>query len=152
VDRAPEDSKPRKRRISKRVVFAIVVFSALPVLYFGEGVYDSYGYFAGTPTTATVTSCRAPRSRHGGFLRALSERSCKATWTVGGESHTGHITGPRDGYEFNQSVEVSVLGDTAFTQAGASWKFLSAGIAAGLIGLPILFLLWIGKPRRRDSS
>jgi hypothetical protein len=151
VDRAPEDSKPR-RRISKRVAFAIVVFSALPLLYFGEGVYDSYGYFAGTPTTATVTSCKAPRSRNGGFLRVLRERKCKGTWSVGGRSHTGRITGPHDGYESNQSVDVSVLGNTAFTAAGATWQFLAAGISAALIGLPIMFLLWIGRPRRRDSS
>jgi hypothetical protein len=133
---------PRRRRLTKATLVGIALWAALPLIHFGYGTYELYGYGLGTPTTATVVSCRAPRTRGAGIFGVLSSHNCRATWKIGAESHTGPIEGPKSGYDVHSSVDVRVLGNTAFTPAGIAWQFVAGVIAIGLFPIPFL-LFWL---------
>jgi hypothetical protein len=69
----------------------MILSAALAVVLLFYGAHGSYQYLAGTPTTATVTSCAAT-SLHGD----QKMHNCKATWNIGGQSQTGPLsTGAR---------------------------------------------------------
>jgi hypothetical protein len=128
LERQQAESRPERRRPGKWMLFFILICAAFPLYYFGYAAYDLYGYSAGTPTTATVT------------------------WSVDGQSHTGGIEGPRGGYQLGSTVDVRVLGDTAFTAVGASWRFLAGSIALVIPALLLWYARWIRRARARRTA
>jgi hypothetical protein len=156
LERQQAESPPERRRPGKWMLFFILICAAFPLYYFGYAAYDLYGYSAGTPTTATVTKCVHHRSygRHGGggFTSPLRPIDCTGTWSVDGQSHTGGIEGPRGGYQLGSTVDVRVLGDTAFTAVGASWRFLAGSIVLVIPALLLWYARWIRRARARRTA
>ena len=135
--------------------------------FFGFAVHDTYVYFDGTPTTATIQQCTpgfqlqsSGQSIHGGAGRIISKRimdavfspaeGCTATWSVGGDSHSGPIVGG-DTYRLRlgASPHVYVLGGTAYTreQIEDSLGLLVVG-GAGLLLFLIFLPPWLRVVRR----
>jgi hypothetical protein len=82
------ESPPERRRPGKWKLLVILVCASVPLYYFASGVYDFYGYRAGEPTTATVSSCHHNRPGHrGNMFNFVDPRDCTGTWSVGGVSH-----------------------------------------------------------------
>jgi hypothetical protein len=70
----------------------------------GYLAYQNVGYYAGTPTTATIHECSPARG-----WRA----DCTASWSIRGESHTGTINLDRD-YPAESSIAVRAYGGRAY--------------------------------------
>ena len=149
-------SRPKRWRLGIGLpAIGLVVLLLGP---FGFAVHDTYVYFVGTPTTATIEQCTpgfqlqsSGQYHHGGAGGIISKRvidavffpaeGCTATWSVGGNSHSGPIVGG-DTNKLSQgaSPHVYVLGGTAYTreQIEDSLGLLVLG-GAGLL----LFLIFL---------
>jgi TRAP-type C4-dicarboxylate transport system permease small subunit len=150
----PDAAQAPRRQRGKWSVLLVVVFAAVPLYYFGYGAYNLYNYRAGTPTTATDIHCRAHDAGNngGGMFRALRPLECSGTWTINGQSLTGAIEGPREGYPIESSAEVRVNGDTAFTARGAAWRFVAGTLSACIIAFLLLLRLWVISARHRHRE
>lgn len=126
-------SRPERRRDRIAVRLVVIFFVGASLVPLGIGVHHVYGYLSGTPTTATIVGCH-------GSTRNI-HKTCKATWDVDGESHTGTIEGNIGGYPPGSSLDVHVRGSGAYTATSA---YLYFGVAAGptIIAVVLLFGLW----------
>jgi hypothetical protein len=111
----------------------LVLFGIYRLGYVG---YFSYGYWLGTPATATVGHCEL-----GGLLQGWAEdsaRYCDGTWSVDGQSQNGPIRPAfwsHDGYKASgSSLDVHVSEGTAYRWFGT---YFYIGIIVG----PIL-IIW----------
>ena len=99
--------------------------------------YYSYGYWVGTPTTATVDHCE----RSGGLLSGLKQDwirrfdedpniYCTGTWSFGGQSQSGPIRPPfssndGDSYELpHSSLNVHVSNGSAYWRSKALYLWI----------------------------
>jgi DivIVA domain-containing protein len=143
-------SRPERRRDRIATWLIVIILIGAPLVPLGIGVHHVYGYLSGTPTTATIVGCRASiRSIH---------KTCKATWDVDGESHTGTIEGGIGGYRPGSSLDVHVRGSSAYM---ATSGYLYFGVAAGpsIIAVVLLFGQWrlrrpgaVAAPGRHSRS
>jgi hypothetical protein len=144
------DSPPERRRPRKWMLLVILVCASVPLSCFGLAAYHFYAYRAGTPTTATVSSCQHNRIGHrGNMFNIVNPRDCTGTWSVGGVSHTGVIAGPRGGFLIGSTVDVRVLDGKAYTAEGTAWRFLAGAIALLIPALLFVYALWIRRARAR---
>jgi hypothetical protein len=95
----------------------LVLFGICMLGYVG---YFSYGYWLGTPATATVGHCEL-----GGLLHGWAEdsaRYCDGTWSASGQSQTGPIRPAffsHDGYRASgSSLDVRLHDGTAYRWFG----------------------------------
>jgi hypothetical protein len=113
-------------------MFTVATVVAVALILFFAGAKDFHGYFAGTPTTATVTDCTEGNVQEG-------------AWRIGGVSHGGPLVGGFfDECEVGQSVDVRVTNGKGYT--AGSWPFAfvaGGGLFLGVVG----YVLW----RRRTG-
>jgi hypothetical protein len=98
------------------------------------GLKPWYEYRVGTPTTATVTSCVENTFP--------PVRSCTASWSIGGQSQVGLISGPVKGIPVGSQVDVHVRGDTAYMPY---WAFpVYDGIFAAILAASVFafYAVW----------
>jgi hypothetical protein len=114
------------RRRNRHAMFTVATVVAVALILFFGGAKDFHGYFAGTPTTATVTDCT-----EGNFQRGA--------WRIGGVSQSGPLLGGfLDDCDVGQSVDVRVTNGNGYT--AGSWPF--AFVAGGGLLLGAVFYLW----------
>lgn len=126
-------AKQRGDRNSAWVWLFIAIFGSVSLVALGIGVHHSYGYLSGTPTTATVSDC------HGG-PKDLN-KTCHATWSVGGETRSGTIEGNIGGFRAGSVLDVHVRGGSAYT-ATSGFLYLGEAMLSGFIPLVALVGLW----------
>jgi DivIVA domain-containing protein len=143
-------SRPERRRDRIATWLTVIILIGAPLVPLGIGVHHVYGYLSGTPTTATIVGCH-------GSLRSI-HKTCKATWNVDGESHTGTIEGGIGGHRPGSSLDVHVRGSSAYM---ATSGYLYFGVAAvpSIIAAVLLFGLWrlrrpgaVAAPGRHSRS
>ena len=127
----------RRRSQSKSYRTSGVWAAVVALLFIGFGTYQVYGYHFGTPTTATVVGCGAG-----------SQASCRGTWTLDGERHTGRIWGDVNGRAEGSSLDVRVLNGWAFARGITKWPFMWGAIFA--VGAVLLFVPERRRRRRVD--
>lgn len=116
------------RRFRRLNTFIGIAVLALSLGAFGIGAYSYYAYRSGTPTKATVVSCSKTRSG----------RTCRATWTINGQTQRGRINATSDDNQrVGSSVDVHVFKGKAYATQWDKWYFIGGGIfgAAGLFVL-----------------
>jgi hypothetical protein len=114
------------------------------------GALAPYGYWVGTPTTATVDHCELGGSPDAGY-----KLSCTGTWSVGGQPQTGRIKPPfrdqeQDGIKPGKSLDVRVHDGVAYTAASLGKGFyisIAAGAGVLLWGSVRLRRAWRGRNR-----
>jgi hypothetical protein len=117
---------------------AVVLLVVLTLLFFGYGTVLFYASHVGTPTRATIVRCHTG-SRGSG-------PNCDGMWTIRGESHTGWIMGEFDGsgYHVGSSLDVRVLGGTAFS-ATSGKEQIAAWTMGGILAALLVFLIRWGR-------
>jgi hypothetical protein len=141
--RSAKQGSPGKAGWGRRLLIGLLC-ALFPTIICGIAVYDSYAYYAGTPTTATNIVCTGSH-RH---------QSCTGTWSLAGDSYTGEVRGTadRDG-----SSDVRVYGDTAFTADVVDifpWGAFMVGviIVSFVVGFNYQSLrAWSARGRQRKS-
>ena len=129
--------------------------------------YDSYVYFVGTPTTATMGQCthgfhvsggRRPRTE---FLNRVTnavvfrKEGCTGTWSVDGASHSGRIVGGDiySNYRPGDSVDARVHDGRAYTknslEEGLAMLGITVGVPVALLAMFALYVIW--SSRRTDE-
>jgi hypothetical protein len=143
--RSAKQGSPGKAGWGRRLLIGLLCV-LFPTIIFGIGMYDAFGYYVGTPTTATNVVCTGSH-RH---------QTCTGTWNLDGQSHTGEVRGAvdRDG-----SSDVRVYGGTAFTADVVHHIFLLGPLYVGM--LILLFLVgfnyqsvraWSARSRQNRKS
>jgi hypothetical protein len=153
LERQQPEAPPERRRPGKGMLLVILVCAAVPLYSFGSGAYNFYGYRAGTPTTATVSSCHHNRTgRRGNMFNFVEPRDCTGTWSIGGVSQTGVIVGGREGFLTGSTVDVRVLDGKAYTAKGTAWRFVAGLGACAIIAALLLWAMWVRRARARWVS
>jgi hypothetical protein len=88
----------------------------------GRAGYEYYAYQVGTPTTATIVRCWS----------SGKSGACYGTWSVGGVSQTGEVSGGR--FREGQSLDVHVNRGNAYTADSAGGLFYVV-IGASIFGI-----------------
>jgi hypothetical protein len=147
---APEPGRTGSRKRARIWSLATGLWTGMLLLWIGVAglgyaAYFSYGYWVGTPTTATVDHCE-----WGGLIRSSPDSSmyCDGTWSVGGQSQKGPIRPPFTDNDVNRvgpgsSLDVHVSDGTAYTADSLGFRFY-----LGIILGPI-FLVWGSASLRR---
>jgi hypothetical protein len=129
--RQPANAAPQKpARKSPETGIFLVLFGLAMLAY--EAPF-AYGYWVGTPTTATVAQCQA-----GGLLPKWSSSSiiyCDGTWNVGGQSQGGPIRPSFSGGDGDNHEQRGSTLNVRVSDGKAYW--LSKVLYAWLLG-PIL--------------
>jgi hypothetical protein len=129
----------RGRRLGVRAWLGVAFSTLLLLLAFvftlGVSVGDVYGYYAGTPTRATITHCST--NSRGGEI-------CTGTWSVGGVSHTGQIEAHAY-YPAGSSLDVRVDRDLAYATPWRDWGFY-VRILFGILSWRSGSQCWSGGP------
>jgi hypothetical protein len=149
----------RKWRSLATGVWTGIFLVALGVAALAYGAYYSYGYWVGTPTTATVDHCEAGGLFTGskyGWAQGLNQDPsfyCNGTWSVGGQSQSGPIRPPfsgndRDGgyKQPGSSLNVHVHHGKAYVQSIYSYLWIVGPILI-VWGLVTLRRKWRGRNR-----
>jgi hypothetical protein len=113
----------------------------------GYAGYFAYGYWLGTPATATVGQCEL-----GGLLpwrTPESARYCDGTWIVGGQSQNGPI---RPAFWDNDAYQASGSSLDVHIHNGTAYRWFGRYFYVGTIAGPLL-VVWgsvnIWRKRRR---
>jgi hypothetical protein len=130
------DNRQRWRTKSYRLTG--IVSAVLSVVLLGFGAYQVYGYHVGTPTRATIVSCSNS---------AKGTRTCRANWTLGGESHTGRIWGNVNGVQDGSSMDIRVHNGWAYAPGLPKWPFIWGAILAAAA-----IFMFIPERRRRRRA
>jgi hypothetical protein len=120
------------------------------VLYFiGDLAFANIAYYAGTPTTTTIHECHPARG-----WRA----DCTASWSVGGQSHTGTINVDHD-YPPSSSLDVRAFAGVAYasppcivfsrTCFRSSYMLIAIGAIAVCAVVSIVWRRWWRRPTDR---
>jgi DivIVA domain-containing protein len=143
ADIGPQPPQARSGRQRWRDGFwraAATVFVVVALIPFGIGAHIMYMYVSGTPTTATIIRCHKEGTR-------TVIPTCTATWSVGGESHTGTISGHFGGYPRDTVVNVHVRGGGAYTATSGLLYF-----AFGMPGFIVIAVGSLGAWRVRTGA
>jgi hypothetical protein len=129
-------SDSRKSRIWS---IAAGLWTGMLLLWIGFGglgyvAYYSYGYWVGTPTTATIDHCEWARDQG---PDTPASRDCTGTWSVGGQAQKGPIKPAfvdrqADKVKPGSTMPVHVKDGTAYTAASLGDRFY-LGIIIGPI-------------------
>ena len=149
---APETGNG-SRMAARTSSLATGVWMGIFLVAFGVGglayvAYYSYGYWVGTPATATVDHCES-----GGLLGGWGQGSstyCNGTWSVGGQSQNGPIRPPfwsGESYKGpGSSLDVHASDSTAYRLG----KYLYVWIVGPILvvwGSANLWRKWRGRNR-----
>jgi hypothetical protein len=160
-----------KRLIIWAVLVTIGLVWLLDALF---AAYDTYVYFVGTPTTATMGQCTQGfhlGARHNGGLRRGGTRTeyasrvtnavvfrkegCTGTWSVDGASHSGQIVGGDIYRKYlpGESVDVRVHDGRAYTtnslEDGLGMLIFTVVVPVALLAMFAGYVVW--SSRRTDE-
>ena len=100
-DSASDPGQSRWERLKNWL--GVIAAVGLWLFLIGYLAYEFVAYYAGTPTTATIHECTHARGWR-----------CTASWSVGGQSHTGTVSVEHD-YPPASSVDVRDFAGVAYT-------------------------------------
>jgi hypothetical protein len=131
ADAASETSTAARKRfqVSWNGI-ALVLFGISMLGYVG---YFGYGYWVGTPATATVGHCEL-----GGLLKGWADNSaryCDGYWSTGGQSRSGPI---RPAFWSHDAFRASGSSLDVHVNDGTAYRWLGTYFYLGAIVGPIL--------------
>jgi hypothetical protein len=172
----PEDQLAEPHGVKRLIIWAVLVtIGFVWLLNFLFAAYDSYVYFVGTPTTATMGQCTQGfhlGARHNGgarnrgagqeYLRSrvpnavlFRKEGCTGTWSVDGASHSGRIVGGDiyRNYLPGDSVDVRVHDGRAYTtnslENGLGILIFLGVVPVAVLAMFAVYVVW--SSRRTDE-